>query len=69
VRQEYRKAREMYSRTVELEPPFLDEALFNLALVEARLGKHEESTKNLERALKFNPDNKQVKSYLERLDT
>jgi len=69
VRQNYSKAREMYTRTVELAPPFLDEALFNLAVIEDRLGKHKESIKNLQRALEYNPENQQVRVYLNRLNT
>lgn len=69
VRQNYSKAREMYTRTVELAPPFLDEALFNLAVIEDRLGKHKESIKNLRRALEYNPENQQVRVYLKRLNT
>jgi tetratricopeptide (TPR) repeat protein len=69
VREDYRRAQEMYARTVDLSPPFLDEALFNLAVIEARLGKHKECVKYLKRALKYNPDNKQVRNYLEKLNT
>jgi len=57
----------MYERTVELSPAFLDEALFNLARTQKKLGKRLESIENLERAISVNPDNKQARELLERL--
>jgi len=67
LKKDYLRAQKMYERTVELSPPFLDEALFNLALAQKKLDKIEESTKNLEMAIRVNPDNKQAKELLERL--
>jgi len=67
VKKDYSRAQEMYNRTIELSPPFLDEALFNLALTQKRLGKRQESITNLERAIRVNPANKQARELLERL--
>ena len=64
----YGKAEEMFERTVKLSPPFLDEALFNLAIVQQRLGKREPFVKNLKLALEANPNNKLAKEYLDRID-
>ncbi|MCK4485864.1 MAG: protein kinase [Desulfobacterales bacterium] len=67
ITKHYAKAEEMYGRVVELAPPFVDEALFNLAVVQKRLDKRAECIKNLERAIKVNPKNKQAKRYLKSL--
>ncbi len=64
---DYSRAREMYSRAVELAPLFLDEVLFNLAIVHEKLGKRDESIKNLEYAIRVNPENLSAKRYLQRL--
>ncbi|MDF1590033.1 MAG: protein kinase [Desulfobacterales bacterium] len=64
----YGKAEEMFERTVKLSPPFMDEALFNLAIVQQRLGKREPFVKNLKLAIEANPNNKLAKEYLDRID-
>ena len=67
VKKEYAKAEEMYSRVVELAPSYVDEALFNLAMVQEKQGKRAESVKSLEKALQVNPDNEMAKKYLLKL--
>jgi tetratricopeptide (TPR) repeat protein len=67
VKKEYAKAEEMYSRVVELAPSYVDEALFNLAMVQEKQGKRAEGIKSLEKALQVNPDNEMAKKYLIRL--
>ena len=67
VQKDYTKAENMYARVVELAPSFLDEALFNLAMVQDKLGKRTQSAKNLELALKANPKNTQARQYLKKL--
>lgn len=67
ITKHYAKAEEMYGRVVELAPSFLDEALFNLAMIQKRLGKRDKCIENLERATKVNPKNKQAKLYLKSL--
>jgi serine/threonine protein kinase len=61
---DYSKAEKAFARVVELAPSFLDEALFNLAVVQEKQGKRDQSIKNLKRALKRNPNNKKAKKYL-----
>jgi tetratricopeptide (TPR) repeat protein len=64
---DYAKAEEMYSRVVKLAPSYLDEALFNLAMVQKKQGKTKESMKNLEQALMVNPNNKLAKEFIRKL--
>ncbi len=61
---DYVRAEKMYARVVELGPTYLDEALFNLALVQNKLDKKKECLANLERAVQVNPNNELVKNYL-----
>lgn len=61
---DYENAEKAYQRVVELKPEYLDEALFNLAMVERRLGKKAECIANLKKALKVNPKNERVRNYL-----
>ena len=67
VTKDYAKAEQAYSKVVDLTPPYLDEALFNLAMVQVKLGKRDQSVKNLERAIQVNPKNEGAKQYLETL--
>lgn len=67
VGRNYPKAEEMYSQTVKLSPPYLDEALFNLALVQERQGKKKQSMESLERAVKINPQNEMAQKLLKKL--
>lgn len=63
----YPKAEEMYSQVVKLAPAYLDEALFNLSVVQEKQGKRKQSIGNLERALKVNPKNEMAQKFLKRL--
>jgi tetratricopeptide (TPR) repeat protein len=65
---QYREAEKLFERTVKLSPPFLDEALFNLAMVQRQLGKKELCVKNLKLAIESNPNNKLASEYLKRMD-
>jgi tetratricopeptide (TPR) repeat protein/tRNA A-37 threonylcarbamoyl transferase component Bud32 len=67
VTKDYPKAEDAYTRAVNLNPPYLDEALFNLAMVQVKLGKRDQSVKSLERAIQVNPKNEGAKQYLELL--
>ena len=67
VTDNYPKAKEMYTRVVALSPEYLDEALFNLAMVQAELGERGNSIKSLKRALEINPANETVLAHLEQL--
>jgi serine/threonine protein kinase/Tfp pilus assembly protein PilF len=63
----FARAEQMFGRVVELKPSYLDEAYFNLAVVQNLQGKNEESIRNLEKALEVNPANKRAKKYLLRI--
>jgi tetratricopeptide (TPR) repeat protein len=63
----YSKAEQMYSQVVKLAPPYLDEALFNLSLVQEKQGKRKECMENLQRALQANPKNQMAQKFLDRL--
>ena len=67
VTEDYPKAREMYSRVVALSPDYLDEALFNLAMVQDQLGERHSGIKSLEQALEINPANESALAYLKQL--
>ncbi len=67
--EDYPNSEKMYSRVVELAPSFIDEALFNLAMIQERLGKIDQSLINLQRAVKINPENEMAKTNLDRIRT
>ena len=67
INKDYPKAEEMYKQVVKLSPPYLDEALFNLGIVQDKQGKREQCIENIERALKVNPKNRMAFEYLARL--
>jgi tetratricopeptide (TPR) repeat protein len=67
VNKEYGKAEEMYERTVALAPPYLDEALFNLGMVQDKQGKRKQSIGSLERAVQVNPKNETARKLLDKL--
>jgi tetratricopeptide (TPR) repeat protein len=67
VNKDYAKAEAMYQHVVALAPAFLDEALFNLAMVQKTRGKRAECMKNLKQAMMANPENKQARKYLRML--
>ena len=67
VKKNYADAEKMYKRVVELKPDYLDEALFNLAMVQRHLGNEDACIANLEKALEINPGNARVKKYLNKL--
>jgi tetratricopeptide (TPR) repeat protein len=64
---DYAAAEATFLKVISLAPPYLDEVYYNLAMVQNRIGKHEESLKNLERALEANPRNAKAKEQLQRL--
>ncbi len=67
VTENYSEAKEMYSRVVELTPDYLDEALFNLAVVQAQLGERDKCIKSLKQAIEINPANETALAYLKQL--
>ena len=67
TQKDYSMAEKMFDQAVKKNPPYLDEALFNLALIQAKQGKRKESIKSLERALQVNPQNKRAQKFFETL--
>ena len=67
VTENYPKAEQMYSRVVELAPDFLDEALFNLAMVQYQLGERNQCIQSLKQAIEINPANESAATYLKQL--
>lgn len=68
ITEDFNQAKAMYSRVVELAPSYTDEALFNLAVIQEKLGEHDQCLKNLELAVALNPANESAISYLHRLN-
>ncbi len=64
----YEDAENMFAQAVRTHPPYLDKALFNLAMVQRKLGKKEESRITLERAVAVNPDNRKAQTYLKQFN-
>ncbi|MDD5763025.1 MAG: tetratricopeptide repeat protein, partial [bacterium] len=67
VRKEYAKAEQMYAKVVKLSPIYLDEALFNLGMVQEKQGKRKESLQNIEKSLSINPGNEPARKALARM--
>jgi len=67
VNKDYKRAEEMYERTAALSPLYLDEALFNLGMVQDKQGKRQQSIANLEKAVRVNPKNEPARKLLEKL--
>jgi serine/threonine protein kinase len=67
VAKNYAKAEAMYRRLVDLAPRYLDEVLFNLALVQEKQGKKAHCVRNLQKAVAFNPSNESAKNYLRKV--
>lgn len=62
--EDYAQAKGMFKRVIELKPDFLDEAFFNLAMIQNKLGEQGQCIKNLEQAIAINPDNESARVYL-----
>ena len=67
IKKDYNNAQEMFSRVIALSPPFLDEAFYNLAIVQRKTGNVQDCIINLEKAIAANPENKKAKKLLETL--
>jgi general secretion pathway protein A len=63
----FQDAEAAFNDVVQLEPPYLGKSLFNLAVVQQKLGKKEQSLANLEKAVALMPQNEKVSAYLKRL--
>ncbi len=67
TKKDYSTAEKMFGQAVKKNPPYLDEALFNLGLVQTKQGKREESIKSLKRAVQVNPQNERAQKFLAKL--
>ena len=65
----YKDAERFFARVVQLKPSYLDKALFNLALVQEKLGKKQESLVNLQAAVAVRPENQKVRAYLKQVES
>ena len=63
----YEDAEKLFTRVVQLEPAYIDKALFNLAVIQEKLGKKEECLANLQMAVMIRPENQKAQTYLEQL--
>lgn len=61
------EAETAFSGAVRLKPPYLGKSLFNLAVVQEKLGKKEQCLANLEKAVAMMPQNEKASNYLNRL--
>jgi len=60
-------AESAFSDAIRLKPPYMGKTLFNLAVVQQKLGKKKQSLTNLEKAVALMPQNKKALAYLNRL--
>ncbi len=67
VLNDFGKAREMYMEVVKLSPKFVDEALFNLAIINDKIGQRKEAIANLKAAIKANSKNNNAKKFLKKI--
>jgi tetratricopeptide (TPR) repeat protein len=67
AKDEYSLAEGAFARAIELSPPYLDKALFNLAVVQDKQGKRDASLQSLKKALEINPNNQKARDLLERV--
>jgi type II secretory pathway predicted ATPase ExeA/TolA-binding protein len=67
AKKDYVNAEKMFLNVVDLKPPYVDKALFNLAVVQQKQGKQQECIKNLEEAMLNNPKNQRARKYLNHL--
>jgi tetratricopeptide (TPR) repeat protein len=63
----YESAEKAFKRAAQLKPPYLAKCLFNLAVVQQKLGKKEQSMVNLKAAADMGPDNSKALTYLNQL--
>jgi type II secretory pathway predicted ATPase ExeA/tetratricopeptide (TPR) repeat protein len=64
---DYTAAENAFMRAANLKPPYLGKCLFNLAVVQQKLGKRSNSIENLEAAATTGTDNGRALAYLNRL--
>jgi serine/threonine protein kinase len=67
MNKDYSHAETLYRKVVNLAPKYLDEALFNLAMMEEKQGKLDDAVGHLKEAQTINPENKVIKEKLQKL--
>lgn len=65
VLDDYGKAKEMYRKVIDFAPSFVDQAYFNLALIEEKTGMKKEALEHMKKALEINPLNANAARFLE----
>ncbi len=65
--EDFATAEKMFLHVVDLKPPYIDKALFNLAIVQQKQGKQQECIENLKKAMINNPKNQRARQYLNHL--
>ena len=66
--QRYAEAAALYREVADQVPEYLDEVLFNLAIVQDFEGDRESAVRSLQAAIHFNPHNVRAISYLARME-
>ncbi len=64
----YDKATVQYAQVVDQSPAYLDEVLFNLAIVQDFQGDRQAAARSLHGAIRYNPHNVRAISYLARME-
>jgi serine/threonine protein kinase len=64
----YSEAEAMFIKSINLNPPYKNEALFNLAVVQNLHGNNNEAVKNLKKILRANANNKKAKLLLSKIN-
>lgn len=65
VLDDYGKAKEMYREVIDFAPSFVDQAYFNLALIEEKTGMKKDAIEHMKKALEINPLNTNAARFLE----
>ncbi len=63
----FEDAEKAFQQVVSLKPAYVDKSLFNLAVVQQKLGKKAQSIANLEEVVAMKPENKRALAYLNQL--
>ncbi|HKJ66008.1 MAG TPA: AAA family ATPase [Desulfopila sp.] len=63
----YDNAEKNFMRAVALNPPYIGKALFNLAVVQERLGKRKASLESLRRAKLHSPESTKIQRYMQKI--
>ena len=64
----YKDAEAMFIKSINLNPPYKDEALFNLAVVQNLHGDNNAAVKNLKKILRINSKNKKARLLLSKIN-